>query len=189
VPNIREYDSRDGGGRRMSDQSHDSRDEATTVTEAARILGITEGAVRKHVERGNLAADHTGRRVPGVPRPRHGRDRHDTRPTATAARPQRGRRPLHPQPGGASPISSCAARAGARGTNPGASPTGYGYRAAIASQRGASSDYPGARSPGFARGTRIAPDGRGGAGEGRAARCGRGSGGRTEALVAYGVLG
>jgi hypothetical protein len=40
----------------MSDQSHDRRDEGTTVAEAARILGITEGAVRKRVERGKLAA-------------------------------------------------------------------------------------------------------------------------------------
>jgi len=43
----------------MSDQSHDRRDEGMTVTEAARILGITEGAVRKRVERGKLAAEHT----------------------------------------------------------------------------------------------------------------------------------
>jgi hypothetical protein len=43
----------------MSDQSHDSRDEGTTVAEASRILGISEGAVRKRVERGKLAAKHT----------------------------------------------------------------------------------------------------------------------------------
>ena len=43
----------------MSDQSHDRRDEGRTVTEAARILGITEGAVRKRVERGKLASQHT----------------------------------------------------------------------------------------------------------------------------------
>jgi predicted transcriptional regulator len=41
----------------MSDQSHDRRDEGTTVAEAARILGITEGAVRKRVERRKLAAE------------------------------------------------------------------------------------------------------------------------------------
>jgi chromosome segregation ATPase len=43
----------------MSDQSHDSRDEGTTVAEASRILGISEGAVRKRVERRKLAAKHT----------------------------------------------------------------------------------------------------------------------------------
>jgi len=43
----------------MSDQSHDSRDNGTTVAEAARVLGITEGAVRKRVERGKLAAERT----------------------------------------------------------------------------------------------------------------------------------
>ena len=43
----------------MSDQSHDIHDEGTTVSGAARILGITEGAVRKRVERGKLAAEHT----------------------------------------------------------------------------------------------------------------------------------
>jgi hypothetical protein len=43
----------------VSDQSHDIHDEGTTVSEAARILGITEGAVRKRVERGKLAAEHT----------------------------------------------------------------------------------------------------------------------------------
>jgi len=43
----------------VSDQSHDIHDEGTTVSEAARILGITEGAVRKRVERGRLAAEHT----------------------------------------------------------------------------------------------------------------------------------
>jgi hypothetical protein len=42
----------------MSDQSHDKRDNGTTVAEAARVLGITEGAVRKRVERGKLAAEH-----------------------------------------------------------------------------------------------------------------------------------
>ena len=41
----------------MSDQSRDRRDEGTTVPEAARILGITEGAVRKRVERRKLAAE------------------------------------------------------------------------------------------------------------------------------------
>src|SRR5215211_7462982 len=46
----------------MSDQSHDEAkpsDEGTTVAEAARMLGITEGAVQKRVERGKLAAEHT----------------------------------------------------------------------------------------------------------------------------------
>jgi hypothetical protein len=43
----------------VSDQSHDIHDEGTTVSEAARILGITEGAVRKRVERRKLAAEHT----------------------------------------------------------------------------------------------------------------------------------
>jgi hypothetical protein len=44
----------------MSDQLHDSREgEGTTVAEAARLLSITEGAVRKRVERGKLAAKRT----------------------------------------------------------------------------------------------------------------------------------
>jgi predicted transcriptional regulator len=43
----------------VGDQSRDMHDEGTTVSEAARILGITEGAVRKRVERGKLAAEHT----------------------------------------------------------------------------------------------------------------------------------
>jgi hypothetical protein len=41
----------------MSDQAHDRSDEGTTVAQAARTLGITEGAVRKRVERGKLAAE------------------------------------------------------------------------------------------------------------------------------------
>jgi len=41
----------------MSDQPHDS--EGTTVADAARILGISEGAVRKRVERGKLPAERT----------------------------------------------------------------------------------------------------------------------------------
>ena len=41
----------------MSDQYHDRRDEGTTVAQAARTLGITEGAVRKRVERGKLTAE------------------------------------------------------------------------------------------------------------------------------------
>ena len=43
----------------MSDQSHDLRDGGMTVAEAARVLGITESAVRKRVERGKMKADHT----------------------------------------------------------------------------------------------------------------------------------
>jgi excisionase family DNA binding protein len=44
----------------MSDQPHDSREGGgTTVAEAARLLSITEGAVRKRVERGKLAAERT----------------------------------------------------------------------------------------------------------------------------------
>ena len=44
----------------MSDQLHDSREgEGTTVAEAARLLSITEGAVRKRVERGKLVAERT----------------------------------------------------------------------------------------------------------------------------------
>jgi hypothetical protein len=70
----------------MSDQSHDRRDEGTTVTEAARILGITEGAVRKRVERGKLASAHT----------REGRllvylDRDTTATDTTSDRPRRSR--------------------------------------------------------------------------------------------------
>ncbi len=43
----------------MSDESHDRRDgDGMSVAEAARVLGITEGAVRKRVERGKLAAEH-----------------------------------------------------------------------------------------------------------------------------------
>ncbi len=48
----------------MSDESNDRHDErgATqrmTVPEAARLLGISEGAIRKRVERGKLDAEHT----------------------------------------------------------------------------------------------------------------------------------
>lgn len=42
----------------MSDGSHDTRD-AMTVTEAAGLLGISEGAVRKRVERGKLEHKRT----------------------------------------------------------------------------------------------------------------------------------
>jgi|SRR5215212_4883140 len=41
----------------MSDQPHDS--DGTTVADAARVLGISEGAVRKRVERGKLSAERT----------------------------------------------------------------------------------------------------------------------------------
>jgi hypothetical protein len=41
----------------VSHDDHDNDRTGTTVSEAARILGITEGAVRKRVERGKLAAD------------------------------------------------------------------------------------------------------------------------------------
>ena len=41
----------------MSDQPHDS--DSTTVADAARVLGISEGAVRKRVERGKLSAERT----------------------------------------------------------------------------------------------------------------------------------
>jgi len=43
----------------VSDESRDRRDDAgMSVAEAARLLGISEGAVRKRVERGKLAAEH-----------------------------------------------------------------------------------------------------------------------------------
>ena len=42
----------------MSDESRDKRDQMS-VAEAARVLGISEGAVRKRVERGKLQAEHT----------------------------------------------------------------------------------------------------------------------------------
>jgi hypothetical protein len=42
----------------MSDQSQDRHDNGVSVAEAARVLGITEGAVRKRVERRKLAAEH-----------------------------------------------------------------------------------------------------------------------------------
>ncbi len=45
------------GGATATDQAHDRRDEPATVPEAARRLGITEGAVRKRVERGKLQAE------------------------------------------------------------------------------------------------------------------------------------
>ena len=78
-----------GGGHT---QPHDRRDEGTTVAAAAVVLGITEGAVRKRVERGKLAAERT----PDGRRPRHDCDRHDTRPTATVA--SFARLPLHEKP-------------------------------------------------------------------------------------------
>jgi excisionase family DNA binding protein len=49
---------RDGEERRVGDGSHDRHDQGATVAEAARLLGITEGAVRKRVERGKLRAEH-----------------------------------------------------------------------------------------------------------------------------------
>jgi excisionase family DNA binding protein len=51
-------DEHDGEERRVSDESRDRRDRMT-VPEAARVLGISEGAVRKRVERGKLQAEHT----------------------------------------------------------------------------------------------------------------------------------
>ena len=42
-----------------SDRPHDRSDNRATVAQAAQLLGITEGAVRKRVERGKLAADRT----------------------------------------------------------------------------------------------------------------------------------
>ena len=42
----------------MSDQSHDTRDRLT-VPEAAKVLRISESAVRKRVERGKLQAERT----------------------------------------------------------------------------------------------------------------------------------
>ena len=57
VPNMDTTDAT-GEERRVSDESHDRRDRMT-VSEAARVLGISEGAVRKRVERGKLQAEHT----------------------------------------------------------------------------------------------------------------------------------
>jgi len=70
----------------MSDQSHDRRDEGRTVAEAARMLGITESAVRKRVERRKLAADHApdGRLVVYL-------DRVTTATSATRGRPRQSR--------------------------------------------------------------------------------------------------
>ena len=70
----------------MSDQSHDRRDEGRTVAEAARILGITESAVRKRVERGKLAAEHApdGRLVVYL-------DRVTTATNATRGQPRQSR--------------------------------------------------------------------------------------------------
>jgi hypothetical protein len=41
----------------LSDDSHDNRDQRASVPQAAQILGITEGAVRKRVERGKMRAE------------------------------------------------------------------------------------------------------------------------------------
>ena len=73
----------------MSDQSHDRSDSGTTVAEAARILGITEGAVRKRVERRRLAAERTadGRLIVYL-----GRDTTTTDTTRDRPRPSRGDR-------------------------------------------------------------------------------------------------
>jgi len=49
---------RDGEERRVGDGSHDRHDQGATVAEAALVLGITEGAVRKRVERGKMRAEH-----------------------------------------------------------------------------------------------------------------------------------
>src|SRR5215213_8198054 len=63
MPNGQKYEdwlkSKDQEENKKSDDSHDRREEGRTVTEAAWILGITEGAVRKRVERGKLASQHT----------------------------------------------------------------------------------------------------------------------------------
>jgi hypothetical protein len=73
----------------MSDQSHDRSGSGTTVAEAARILGITEGAVRKRVERRRLAAERTadGRLIVYL-----GRDTTTTDTTRDRPRPSRGDR-------------------------------------------------------------------------------------------------
>ena len=47
----------DGEGDGLSDDSHDNRDQRASVPQAAQILGITEGAVRKRVERGKMRAE------------------------------------------------------------------------------------------------------------------------------------
>jgi hypothetical protein len=49
---------RDGEERRVGDGSHDRHDQGATVAEAALVLGISEGAVRKRVERGKMRAEH-----------------------------------------------------------------------------------------------------------------------------------
>jgi predicted transcriptional regulator len=41
----------------VSDESHDRRDQRASVAQAAQILGISEGAVRKRVERGRMRAE------------------------------------------------------------------------------------------------------------------------------------
>jgi excisionase family DNA binding protein len=43
----------------VGDAPHDSSDNRATVAQAAQLLGITEGAVRKRVERGKLTAERT----------------------------------------------------------------------------------------------------------------------------------
>jgi transposase-like protein len=55
-----EHDQPRPGGATTTDEAHDTRDSeaGTTVAEAARQLGISEGAVRKRVERGKLRAEH-----------------------------------------------------------------------------------------------------------------------------------
>ena len=42
----------------MNDEFHDTRDQRASVAQAAQMLGISEGAVRKRVERGKLRAEH-----------------------------------------------------------------------------------------------------------------------------------
>jgi hypothetical protein len=42
----------------VNDEFHDTRDQRASVAQAAQMLGISEGAVRKRVERGKLRAEH-----------------------------------------------------------------------------------------------------------------------------------
>jgi predicted transcriptional regulator len=41
----------------VSDESHDTSDQRASVAQAAQMLGISEGAVRKRVERGKMRAE------------------------------------------------------------------------------------------------------------------------------------
>lgn len=83
----------------MSDESNDRHDERMTVPEAARLLGISEGAIRKRVERGKLHAEHTpgGRLIVYLDHDERGATTPTTDTTRDRPRPSRDPKPIEPE--------------------------------------------------------------------------------------------